>query len=780
MQGYNVFVDGSIAGTVNAPTVTLDLTGYAPGSTHSVQVQAFDVAGNRSALSGAVSVTVPTVAASGDTFPGLAITGARGETLIDTTGATSQSGEPPFVADSIWATWTAPSTGLYTFDTLLNQRIDTYASILLGLNPAGYWRLNEGGAVAVDDGPGQNHGVYVSPRSAQVTGPNTGQYATQFNSSSPVTIPSMPGLSYDGALGFTIAAVARTDSAGPEGVIASKAGEWELGWDAGGYYFEVPGIPRTAYRGGVTTGEWDLVIAILTTQPPACTLELNVNASVRQSTPCPNPPPASLTGVTVGSEGSETVCDFACWNRVLSPDEIGALYVEFAGIQNPPQWLGTVATGQATLVANSIVMTFTDSVPAGDTILVMIASEYAAGGMTIFDTKVNDWHRLVKAVSNPDQSLKLACYRCDVTTPIAPGDTLTVQPNNEQGVKCATAEHYEPLGAFDSPGFASEYGAGFQPPGVAHLHPSNRNVRVIGSIADAGPPGDGITDDPDYSSAGRIGTVPFDAGPWVLRGARIASGADNTPGTALITLPVTRPISGGVLELAVATQFTPTGGAPVATIPGATFTQIRTFPSPDNVVRLTVWRATLSTPIASGTLISVTPANPVGCWAALAYNLTGAGTIEDEGHSGGLPSDAHMGGATMDPTSLAGDLVCYLAIAGPLADGTTTDAGFGELDRVGSNGGAANCTLQAAAPLKRISHEVRYNPPAVGGGRSYATCGISTLPTAGSGGPLTPEDTCATINVANLNFLPVGADVAYTPTLGQGRVWISLILGFLA
>src|SRR5262245_15596905 len=47
--------------------------------------------------------------------------GASSNTAGDSTGATPEPGEPPhygFGGSSVWFTWTAPSSGVVTFDTL--------------------------------------------------------------------------------------------------------------------------------------------------------------------------------------------------------------------------------------------------------------------------------------------------------------------------------------------------------------------------------------------------------------------------------------------------------------------------------------------------------------------------------------------------------------------------------------------------------------------------------------------------------------------------------------
>ncbi len=69
MTGYSIYRKGTLAGTVAGSTTSFTDTGLTASTTYSYTVVAFDAAQNKSAASGALSVTTP-AASSGPTVPG--------------------------------------------------------------------------------------------------------------------------------------------------------------------------------------------------------------------------------------------------------------------------------------------------------------------------------------------------------------------------------------------------------------------------------------------------------------------------------------------------------------------------------------------------------------------------------------------------------------------------------------------------------------------------------------------------------------------------------------
>src|SRR3954469_2646131 len=70
-----------------------------------------------------------------DDFPGTTISGRSGSVAGTNVGATKQTGEPGIAGNaggaSIWYTWTAPTTGGYSFDTC-GSDFDTLLAVYSG------------------------------------------------------------------------------------------------------------------------------------------------------------------------------------------------------------------------------------------------------------------------------------------------------------------------------------------------------------------------------------------------------------------------------------------------------------------------------------------------------------------------------------------------------------------------------------------------------------------------------------------------------------------------
>jgi hypothetical protein len=87
-----------------------------------------------SSRTGPINLNIAPTAPPNDNFANrIALTGATANATGSNTGATREVGEPAQSGqiNSVWWTWTAPTTGNYTFDTL-GSGYDTYLSLFTG------------------------------------------------------------------------------------------------------------------------------------------------------------------------------------------------------------------------------------------------------------------------------------------------------------------------------------------------------------------------------------------------------------------------------------------------------------------------------------------------------------------------------------------------------------------------------------------------------------------------------------------------------------------------
>lgn len=797
VAGYNVYLDGSLALSVTGTSARI--TGLTAGRTYSAQVQAFDAAGNLSSLSTAVPFTVPAAETVGDTFPGLTLAGEQGVLALNTSGATTQAGEPAWASRSLWGQWVAPRDGRFTFDTLLDQADDPYAVLVRGMpGLEGYWRLNEGGWVAVDESGHARHGVYAFGH-GETDGPleAASRGALLDGSSQYVELPDAAALSITPS-GTTLAILARIDNPAPPntdpgGVVplAAKPGEWSLSyvstaaaaspgaivaaaagasaaftdpditpaWELFFVTFDAPGSAGgvTVYRGNAARAS-----ALYTTTP------------TRPSTPSPiRLGHAAATGFLAGA-----VAEVAVWSRILDASEIESLYTEFQGTQTPVVFKGISAQGTAT-TPGDLVIPYTRDVEVGDSLLLYVGGEFQPGGNTIFDSLLsgtNDYHRVVKTQKNTSEAIKLVCYRAEITTRVPAGTLLTIRPDNPSGVRSVAVAHFEPLGDLEAggAGFAVAAGNTQDPPATPAVKPASRNSRVISAILVQGPPDDAFVEDGDFTSQVRFGTTSFDAGVPVLRTRQLFADAQTTVGGTL-SIPVTGSAvpAGSTLLVHLVHTRTP-AVAVMSDTAGNTYATDKTSVDPVNALRQTRYRAAVATSIPVGGHIDVTL--PIGSYAVIAEVYTGPGATVDADSAVGTSQNASS--PPVDPTSLAGLVVATLGWDGPPSDAITIPSGWLELARVGT----AACTLLLAGPAFPISHEVVWNPKLTTAIRDWTIIRAFYPPAVTSGGPLTPHDTNATLNVALLNIVPVGAFVPYQPHLDASpdaqRRWVTMSLSF--
>lgn len=799
VAGYNVYIEGVLVATVTGTTA--EIIGLAPGSYHA-QVSAFDDAGNQSAESSSVLFTVPTPETLGDTFPGLAISGAQGELALDTTGATIQGSEPWPGDRSVWATWVAPTTGRFAFDALLDQVRDTLANVVLSLGSVeGYWRLDEGGFVAVDDTGASRHGVYLAGHSETPGSRELDATAAQFDGAAQrVQIPDDPAFSI-GPAGLTVLALVRVDQPAPPhadargrvGIVA-KPGEWELAYTSSA----ASGAPGSFDAGTPSTDAaftdadyqaapaWVMLLA--TFDPPGSAGSVNLyrsNALRATSAYVIDPArPASPQPVQVGlSTGGGfllgAVSDVAVWSRVLTSDEIDRLYTEFAGVQHPPAFHGVAAQG-VTTTQGDMLLTFTQNIAAGDTLELWVASEYQAGANTIFDPHSNNYLRVMRSRNDGRRLGKLVSYRCDVTTPISAGDVLTIRPATPVGIRAAAVLRFAPLGALDDSQVNS--GSTLQPPATPAVHPTTRDDRVVAAAAVLGPPGDSFIEDDAYNQALRIGTTSFDAGVPVTRSRIVVQDGGHQPGgwpNIIITNPGVLVPAGTRLHVHVAHTYVGAGPQAISDSAGNTWAVPTAGSQADgaHTVRSTWYRSLLTADWPAGGRITITGAGSLSDYSVIVEALTGDAAPSQVVSATNVGQSATS--APTDPASIAGLCVGVLAWVGPASDTISLPPDWQEITREGGRGGST-LTILLANPVKRGSHEVVWSPDLLTAIRTWVNLAGYLAPAAPTGGSPTPADSNITLNLALLNSVPLGADVPYQPRFdAAARDWITITLAHL-
>lgn len=800
VAGYNVYIDGSLVASVTGTSAHLTQSAVAaltPGSTHTAKVQAFDDAGNLSAQSSGQTFTVPAAETVGDTFPGLTLAGEQGVLALNTSGATTQTGEPAWATRSLWGEWVAPRSGRFTFDTLLDQADDPYAVLVRSMpGLEGYWRLNEGGWVAVDESGHARHGVYAFGH-VETDGPleAASRAALLDGQAQYVELPELAAFSI-GATGLTIGMLVRIDDPRPANTqagrvaLAAKDGEWlveyaslDAATDAGAVVATAAGASAAFTDADITPG-WVLLFA--TFDPPGSaggiTLYRGNGARATSSYPASPARPLVASPPRIGHAGAGffagAVGEVAVWSRVLDASEIDTLNTEFEGTQTPVVFKGISAQGTAT-TPGDLVIPYTRDVEVGDSLLLYVGGEFQPGGNTIFDSLLsgtNDYHRVVKTQKNTSEAIKLVCYRAEITTRVPAGTMLTIRPDNPSGVRSVAVAHFEPLGNLEAggAGFAVAAGNTQDPPATPAVRPASRNSRVISAILVQGPPDDAFVEDADFTSRVRFGTTSFDAGVPVLRTRQLFADAQATVG-GVLSIPVAGSAvpAGSTILVHLAHTRTP-AVAVMSDSAGNTYATDKTSVDPVNALRQTRYRAAVATSIPVGGHIDVTL--PLGSYAVIAEVYTGPGATTDADSAVGTSQNTSS--PPIDPTSLAGLVVATLAWDGPPSDAVTIPSGWLELARVG----VASCSLLLAGPAFPVSHEVVWNPKLTTAIRDWTSIRAFYPPAVTSGGPLTPHDTNATLNVALLNIVPVGALVPYQPHLDASpdaqRRWVTMTLSF--
>jgi len=143
--GSIVFKDGAIVlGTVvlNSAAKATFSTGTLSAATHSITAQYLGDTQFAGSTSSALSQTVkPAPAPANDNFANRAtITGTSATIMATNVGASKQSGEPKHAGDSggksVWWTWTAPTAGVVTIDTL-GSSFDSLLAVYTGSSLTG-------------------------------------------------------------------------------------------------------------------------------------------------------------------------------------------------------------------------------------------------------------------------------------------------------------------------------------------------------------------------------------------------------------------------------------------------------------------------------------------------------------------------------------------------------------------------------------------------------------------------------------------------------------------
>jgi subtilisin family serine protease len=155
------------------------------GTTYRIAVDGF------SSITGAIQLNIAPPPPANDNFANrIALTGSTANATGSNRGATGELGEPAQSGqiNSVWWTWTAPTTGNYTFDTI-GSGSDTYLSLFTGTN------LPSLALVAADDDGGGN---LTSRITQSVTAGTTYQIAVDgwANRTGPINLniaPTPPG-----------------------------------------------------------------------------------------------------------------------------------------------------------------------------------------------------------------------------------------------------------------------------------------------------------------------------------------------------------------------------------------------------------------------------------------------------------------------------------------------------------------------------------------------------------------------------------------------------------
>jgi hypothetical protein len=116
------FAVSELTSPVTAPATAYAITGLAPGTTYHYRVVAYGPEGI-SAVSAARNLATPAVVRpTNDAFASATpLAGPSGSVNATTLEATTEPDEPSAHADSVWFSWTAPSSGLWRFQTSASE-----------------------------------------------------------------------------------------------------------------------------------------------------------------------------------------------------------------------------------------------------------------------------------------------------------------------------------------------------------------------------------------------------------------------------------------------------------------------------------------------------------------------------------------------------------------------------------------------------------------------------------------------------------------------------------
>jgi hypothetical protein len=460
--------------------------------------------------------------------------------------------------------------------------------------------------------------------------------------------------------------------------------------------------------------------------------------------------PFRLATATLNSYFQGAIAKVAAYNYELSPSVVHNHYrLIVPAVSGTASLLGHVGHASTTTSGTTLTITVpSGGISAGTTLLATAAHVYTTGAPTIADSRGNVYTRDRTGVDSAN-TIRSSIFSAQINSALQPGDTIQLTTSASVGNKAFSVDAFEQV-VFSSPldTSAGRSGISTTPGTTNQITTTNTDDLIYGSTVVNGPTTETYTEDAaDFNGLTRVGTTSGTNDVTVNTAYKSVATAGNykyqptlgTPeiwvntiaaykaGTPVITPPAsgtsqyigfvgsaTSKTSGTTLTITVGSDGVNFGhtiivraasdylaSAPSVTDSrGNTYTRDRTGADSGNTLRASIFSAPVGTALQSGDTITIT-------WSS---SITVRSAVADEfaNITSSTPLDAQNGSAntnatpSVSVTSTNADdmLIGYIAVAGDVADGFTSDTihQWTDLARTGTTGGTAsgNRTINSA------------------------------------------------------------------------------------
>ncbi len=411
-------------------------------------------------------------------------------------------------------------------------------------SPIAYFAFNNEGAIC-DHSPNRYQAV-SSGKMVEAKLPN-GERAWDFDGSNYITIFDADGLSPANTGRFTVEAWIRPDSlqfSKQEGTgYVHWMGKGESGkqeWHArmysltnsenrpnriSGYAFNPSGGLGVGsyFQDSVTAGDWIHFAFVINTRDTSSSFPMGYskvykNGSLRDTdtlstlniSPVNGTAPMRIGTRDLNSFFEGAIGKVAIFDRELTPFEVLAHYQAMVPtVPGTARYVKNIGNVNTKTTGTSLVINVTESVPAGNTIIVRVLTDYTASAATIADSKGNTYTR-DRTAPNSGNTMRAAIFSAPITTALVPGDTITITTPST-AAKVAIADEFRGLLSSSILDVQNGTSGSSTTPGTSiSINTTHANSLVLGFVGVEGPQDDDTyTEDAlgQFASLPRGGTI---------------------------------------------------------------------------------------------------------------------------------------------------------------------------------------------------------------------------------------------------------------------------------